>query len=93
MAQKYVKPPTPVKTTTPARPAARSAERGPVHLIFDRSNYQLLIISIVVVAFGFILMSGKTDIYGTTKTVIAPMVVLAGFALGFFAIFKKPASN
>jgi hypothetical protein len=42
------------------------------------------------VAFGFILMAGRTDIYSTTKIVIAPLTVLAGFALGFFAIFKKP---
>ena len=34
-------------------------------------------------------MSGTTDIYDTRKIVIAPLVVLAGFALGFFAIFKK----
>jgi hypothetical protein len=52
----------------------------------------MLIISIAVVALGFILMSGKTDIYNTTKTVIAPLTVLAGFALGFFAIFKKSAT-
>jgi len=91
MSQKH-KPSTPVKTASSAKPAA-APERGAVHFIFDRGNYRLLIISIAVVVFGFILMSGKTDIYSTTKIVIAPLVVLAGFALGFFAIFKKPASN
>jgi hypothetical protein len=34
-------------------------------------------------------MSGTTDIYNDTKIVIAPLVVLAGFAVGFFAIFRK----
>lgn len=92
MSQKH-KPSTPVKTTSSAKPAASSADRGVVHFIFDRGNYKLLIISIAVVVFGFILMSGKTDIYSTTKIVIAPLVVLAGFALGFFAIFKKPANG
>ena len=53
----------------------------------------LLIISIAVVVLGFILMSGTTDIYSTTKIVVAPVVVLGGFALGFFAIFKKPSQN
>jgi hypothetical protein len=84
MAQQPSKPVTPVKTSSSAKP---KAESSPVHFIFDKGNYRMLIISIAVVAFGFILMSGSTDIYGTTK--IAPMVVLAGFALGFFAIFKK----
>lgn len=91
MAQKTFKPAAPVKTSaTAARPTTRSTEASPVHFIFDKGNYRMLIISMAVVAFGFILMSGSTDIYSTTKIVIAPLVVLGGFALGFFAIFKKP---
>jgi hypothetical protein len=95
MAQKQVKPVTPVKTTSTsaAKPAAKPTDTRPVHFIFDKGNYRLLIISIAVVAFGFILMAGRTDIYSTTKIVIAPLVVLAGFAIGFFAIFKKPANG
>jgi len=61
--------------------------------IFSKDNYMWLIISIAVVAFGFVLMSGTTDIYSTTKIVIAPIVVLAGFGLGFYAILKKPAAK
>lgn len=91
MSQKYTKPAEPVKTTSSAKPAVKSESQ--IHFIFDRGNYRLLIISIAVVVFGFILMAGKTDIYSTTKIVIAPLVILAGFALGFFAIFKKPISN
>lgn len=91
MAQKTFKPTTPVKTpAAAAKPATRSTETSQVHFIFDKGNYRMLIISIAVVVFGFILMSGSTDIYSTTKIVIAPLVVLGGFALGFFAIFKKP---
>jgi hypothetical protein len=89
MAQKQFKP----KTTGPVKPAAKPADLSPVNFIFDKGNYRLLIISIAVVAFGFILMSGTTDIYSTTKIVIAPLVVLTGFAIAFFAIFKKPASS
>lgn len=88
MAQQF-KPATPVKTTSPAKQPVKAGDARPVHFIFDKGNYRLLIISIAVVAFGFILMSGTTDIYSTTKIVIAPIVVLGGFALGFFAIFKK----
>jgi hypothetical protein len=92
MAQQPLKPGTPIKTASPAKPVAKSTDSRPVYFVFDKGNYRMLIISIAVVALGFILMSGKTDIYNTTKTVIAPLTVLAGFALGFFAIFKKPAS-
>jgi hypothetical protein len=92
MAQQF-KPSQPVKTNSPAKPPVKQVDARPVYFVFDKSNYRLFIISIAVVAFGFILMSGTTDIYGTTKIVIAPLVVLAGFALGFFAIFKKPSTN
>ncbi|HMG07183.1 MAG TPA: DUF3098 domain-containing protein [Mucilaginibacter sp.] len=83
MAQQ-IKPAATAKTTT------KTTGSEPVQFIFDKSNYRLLIISVAVVAFGFVLMAGTTDIYSTTKIVIAPIVVLAGFALGFFAILKKP---
>jgi len=92
MAQQF-KPTQPVKTSGPAKSPVKQADARPAYFVFDKSNYRLLIISILVVALGFILMSGTTDIYGTTKIVIAPLVVLGGFALGFFAIFKKSASN
>jgi hypothetical protein len=81
------------KPTAQAKPAAKSTGTEPVQFIFDKSNYRFLIISVAVVAFGFVLMAGKTDIYSNTKIVIAPIVVLAGFALGFFAILKKPSAN
>jgi hypothetical protein len=92
MAQKITPPASPVKTA--ARPSSvKAADSTPVHLIFDKGNYRLLILSAVVVALGFILMSGTTDIYSNTKIVIAPIVVLGGFALGFVAIFKKPEAK
>lgn len=59
-------------------------------LVFSKKNYQLLIISIVIVVVGFILMMGADgDIYDTRRTLIAPMVVLFGFAFGVYAILKK----
>ena len=87
--QKNTRPATQVKTAAATKPAADA----PVHFVFEKSNYQWLIGSIVVVAFGFFLMAGTTDIYSTTKIVIAPLVILGGFALGFVAILKKPASK
>jgi hypothetical protein len=93
MAQQQFKPATPVKTNTSAKPAAKAPDTHSLHFIFDKGNYRLLIIAVAIVALGFILMSGTTDIYSTTKIVIAPLVVLGGFAVGFFAIFKKPEAN
>lgn len=58
-------------------------------LVFTKKNYQLLLISIAIVAIGFILMIGTTDIYDFRKTTLAPMVVLFGFGFGVYAILKK----
>ncbi|HEY0054884.1 MAG TPA: DUF3098 domain-containing protein [Pedobacter sp.] len=60
-----------------------------VNFVFGKSNYRLLLISIAVVVLGFILMIGESDIYDFRKIVLAPIVVLAGFVIGFFAILKK----
>jgi len=59
-------------------------------MVFGKINYQLMLASIVVVAIGFFLMAGTTDIYSFTKITLAPIVVIAGFALGFVAILIKP---
>lgn len=58
--------------------------------VFGKSNYIILLISIAVVVLGFVLMIGDTDIYDFRKIVLAPIVVISGFALGFYAILKKP---
>lgn len=62
-------------------------------MVFGKINYQLMIASVVVILIGFLLMSGTTDIYSFTKITLAPIVVIAGFALGFVAILKKPKRN
>ncbi|WP_158827226.1 DUF3098 domain-containing protein [Mucilaginibacter lacusdianchii] len=87
MAQKYTSP-----LTSASKPYG-APENKPVQFAFGKANYQLLAASVVIVALGFMLMSGTTDIYSNTKIVIAPLVVLAGFGLAFYAIFKKPSSN
>jgi len=58
-------------------------------LVFGKKNYQLLLISIAIVVVGFILMMGTTDIYDFRKTMLAPLVVLAGFVFGIYAVLKK----
>ncbi|HEY1055474.1 MAG TPA: DUF3098 domain-containing protein [Emticicia sp.] len=71
------------KTTSTA------TENIPVRFVFGKSNYRLMLLSITVVALGFILMIGSTDIYDFRKIILAPIVVLIGFGIGFFAILKK----
>ena len=58
--------------------------------IFTKENYILTLASLIVVVIGFFLMTGaEGDIYDTRRVTIAPIVVIAGFILGIYAIFFK----
>jgi len=83
MAQKYTKP-------APASKPTAASNNEPVALLYDKTNYVLLAVSALVVAIGFYIMTGTTDIYSNAKIVVAPVIVLAGFGLGFYALLKKP---
>ena len=60
-------------------------------LIFEKTNYLILIIGIVVVFSGFIIMSLDTEPhgFGFMGITLGPIVVLTGFVIEFFAIFYK----
>lgn len=75
------------------KPHTKTVTDRSSEMAFTKKNYQLLLISIAIVVVGFILMMGTTDIYDTRKTLIAPMVVLAGFAFGIYAIMKRPKND
>jgi hypothetical protein len=66
--------------------------------LFERANYKILFIGIAVIALGFILMSGggsddpkvfSEDVFSWRRIRLAPTVVLIGFGLTIYSIFKK----
>ena len=59
---------------------------------FTAANYKLMLIGIVVILTGFFIMSLDSEEFGfgVLGLTVGPLVVLAGFALEFWAIFKKP---
>jgi DUF3098 family protein len=68
--------------------------------LFGRENYMWMIIGIAVVALGFVLMAGgksddpnifkREEIYSTRRITIAPILILIGFGIEIYAIFKRP---
>lgn len=64
-------------------------------LAFERTNYIIMIVGIVVLVLGFVLMSLDTEPYGfgVLGLTIGPLVVLAGFGIQFFAILHKPKTD
>jgi hypothetical protein len=66
--------------------------------LFDKVNYKILLIGIAVIAVGFILMSGggsddpkvfNEDVFSFRRIRLAPTVVLIGFGITIYSIFKK----
>lgn len=66
--------------------------------LFSATNYKILIIGLLVIALGFILMSGganenpnvfNEDVYSFRRIRLAPTVVLIGFGITIYSILKK----
>lgn len=82
------------KRTAPGSPASSSHP-----LIFDKSNYVLMLAGIGLIALGLVLMAGgampspdvwdESIIYSTRRTVLAPFIIIVGLVLEIYAIFKK----
>jgi hypothetical protein len=73
-----------VKKTDKAATAPKSYS-----FVFGRENYILMAIGIAIIAIGFTLMSGKEDIFNTTKLTVAPIVVVIGFIVEAIAVMYK----
>jgi hypothetical protein len=66
--------------------------------LFEKVNYKILLIGIAVIVLGFILMSGggsdnpkvfSEDVFSFRRIRLAPTVVLIGFGITIYSIFKK----
>ncbi len=68
-------------------------------LVFEKTNYQLMLAGIAVIVIGFIIMMMETGEYGIgfLGLTLGPIVVVLGFALEFAAIMytskKEDGSN
>jgi hypothetical protein len=92
-------------TSPATRPAAttratvsRAASR-PNTPLFGKENYRWMLIGIIIIALGLILMGGgkskdpnvfnPKEVYSFTRITIAPILILGGFVVEIFAIFRK----
>jgi hypothetical protein len=66
-----------------------------VNLPFGKKNYILMIVGVAMILLGFFLMSLESEPYGfgTLSMTIAPIFILGGFVVEFFAILKKPSAQ
>ena len=65
---------------------------------FDKVNYILLAVGILIVIIGFLLMTGPSttpdhfepDIFSARRIKVAPVVCLIGFVSIIYAVMRKP---
>lgn len=68
---------------------------------FDKTNFILLAVGMLVVILGFLLMSGAgsdesvfdNDIFSVRRIKVAPVVCFIGFISIIYAIIRKPADK
>ena len=66
--------------------------------LFNKKRYRFLILSILIIAIGFVLMSGgdstdpdifNNEIYNFRRIRLSPLMVVLGFVLCIFSILYK----
>ena len=65
---------------------------------FDKVNYILLAVGMLIVVIGFLLMTGpgssdtvfEPDIFSARRIKVAPLVCLLGFVSMVYAVIRKP---
>jgi len=85
-------------TSTATSRATTTAPRQDTPL-FGKENYKWMLIGIVLIALGLICMGGgkskdpnvfdPKEVYSFTRITVAPILILGGFVIEIFAIFRK----
>lgn len=68
---------------------------------FDKVNFILLAIGMVIIIIGFLLMTGpassetafEPDIFSVRRIKVAPVVCLFGFIFMIYAVMRKPKAK
>lgn len=91
----------PAAATAPAK--AKPTVTHPQTPLFGKENYRWMLIGLIAVALGLILMGGgkskdpnvfnPKEIYSFTRITLAPILILGGFVIEIFAIFRKASKS
>lgn len=91
-------------TKKPAGATSRTAAPSKLNApLFGKENYRWMLIGIIVIALGLFLMAGgkskdpnvfdPKEVYSFTRITLAPILILGGFVIEIFAIFRKDKKN
>lgn len=60
---------------------------------FERRNYMLLILGLVIVTLGYVIMRVENEVDGFWSLYVSPIVLLAGYLEIVYAIIWRPRSK
>ena len=70
--------------------------------LFQRGNYVLMLAGLALIVLGFVLMSGggsedpnvyNPELFSARRIVVAPFLIVLGFAVEVWAIMHKPKAE
>jgi Protein of unknown function (DUF3098) len=71
--------------------------------LFSKENYKWMLIGFVVIIVGLVLMIGgkssdpnqfnANEVYSFRRITLAPIIILAGFVIEIYGIFRKPTKG
>lgn len=86
-----------------SKPGTEGLSQGNGPLLFDKTNYILMLTGVLLIVAGFILMSGggsadpnvfdANEVYSARRITIAPILILSGFIVEIVAVLKKPSER
>lgn len=91
-----------LKASAPKKTVSAPLKQEEVSLkefAFSKENYILMIVGVLLIIIGFVLMTGggskdpnvfNEEMFDFRRLTLAPILVLAGFAVEIVAIMKKP---
>lgn len=77
------------KKASTAPKSSPKANKLEIDFPLGKKNYMLMAIGFVIIIIGFILMAGKENIYGFTKTTLSVIFIMFGYAFEVYAIMKR----
>lgn len=98
-AENFAKSDLKATTSTISTRSGDTAARADSDMLYHKGNYMIILAGLGLIFLGYLLMSGghQTDpnvfdedvIYSTRRTLIAPILILAGLGLEVWAVFKR----
>jgi len=76
------------KTRT-AKRTVRESGLSSKPMLFDRSNYLILILGIFLILVGFSIMRLENEVYGFISLYVAPIVIISGYGTVIAAILTR----